>query len=78
MFPYWINILDTNTLNKSKYLYPKNILCEEAKIEHISSEKKVCETDEKAIWEYRFTCFFLLYLLYSYFLYWIEELCTRL
>ena len=35
-----------------------NFLCEEAKIkQHIFSKKELCEIDEEAIWESRFTCF---------------------
>ena len=40
-------------------MYPRNFLCEEAKIkQHTPLKKKLCEMGEEAIWESRFTSFF--------------------
>ena len=39
-------------------MYPRNFLCEEAKIKQLTSSKKqLCEIGEEAIWESRFTSF---------------------
>ena len=41
-------------------MYPRSFLCEEAKIKQRTSLKKeLCEIGEEAIWESRFTSFFL-------------------
>ena len=46
-------------------MYPRRFLCEEAKIKQRTRLKKeLCEIGEEAIWESRFTSFFLQY--YSY------------
>ena len=40
-------------------MYPRSFLCEEAKIKQRTPLKKeLCEIDEEAIWESRFTSFF--------------------
>ena len=45
-------------------MYPQSFLCEETKIQQdVSSERKLCETSEKAIWNSRFTsCIFFFFL----------------
>ena len=41
-------------------MYPRSFFCEEAKIKQRSSLKKeLCEIGEEAIWESRFTSFFI-------------------
>ena len=41
-------------------MYPRSFLCEEAKIKQRTPLKKeLCEIGEEAIWESRFTYFFL-------------------
>ena len=41
-------------------MYPRSFLCEEAKIkQRTSSKKELCEIGEEAIWESRFTSFFI-------------------
>ena len=40
-------------------MYPRNFLCEEAKIKQRTPLKReLCEIGEEAIWEFRFTSFF--------------------
>ena len=42
-------------------MYPRSFLCEEAEIKQRTPLKKeFCEIDEEAIWESRFTSFFIL------------------
>ena len=42
-------------------MYPRSFLCEEAKIEQRTPLKEeLCEIGEEAIWEYRFTSFFVM------------------
>ena len=42
-------------------MYPRSFLCEEAKIKPLTSSKKqLCEIGEEAIWESRFTSFFIM------------------
>ena len=46
-------------------MYPRSFLCEEAKIKQRSSSKKeLCEIGEEAIWESRFTSFFIYFFMY--------------
>ena len=41
-------------------MYPRSFLCEEAKImQRTPLKKELCEIGEEAIWESRFTSFFL-------------------
>ena len=43
-------------------MYPRNFLCEEAKIKQRTPLKKeLCEIGEEAIWESLFTSFFIFY-----------------
>ena len=45
-------------------MYPRSFLCEEAKIKQRTPIKKeLCEIGEEAIWESRFTSFFINFLL---------------
>ena len=47
------------TSNYKNSMYPRNFLCEEAKIKQRTSLKKeLCEFSEDGIWESRFTSFF--------------------
>ena len=40
-------------------MYPRNFLCEEAKMKHrTSSKKQLYEFDEEALWKSRLTSFF--------------------
>ena len=49
-------IVTSNYINS---MYPRSLLCEEAKIKRRTPLKKeLCEIGEKAIWESRFTSFF--------------------
>ena len=49
------------TSNYKNSMYPRSILCEEAKIKQRTPlYKELCEISEKAIWESGFTSFFLL------------------
>ena len=42
-------------------MYPQNFLCEEVKIKQRTPLKKeLCEIGEEAIWESRFTFFFII------------------
>ena len=48
------------TLNFENSMYPWSFFYEEAKIkEGTSSKKELCKIGEEAIWESRFTCFFI-------------------
>ena len=48
-------------------MYPRSFLCEEAKIKQ-PLKKKICEIGEEAIWESRFTSFFInFHEVYEYF-----------
>ena len=41
-------------------MYPRSFLCEEANImQYISLKEELCEIGEEAIWESRFTSFFI-------------------
>ena len=41
-------------------MYPRSFLCEGAKIkQHTTTKTETCDIGEEAIWESRFTCFFL-------------------
>ena len=47
-------------------MYPRSFLCEEAKIKRRTPlRKELCEIGEEAIWESRFTSFFLQCRLYT-------------
>ena len=53
------------TSNYKDSMYPRSFLCEEAKIkQRTPSKKELCEIGEEAIWESRFTSFFLLHMNY--------------
>ena len=48
------------TTNYTNSMYPRSFLCEEAKIkQRTPSKKELCKIDKEAIWESRFTSFFL-------------------
>ena len=54
------------TSNFKNSMYPQSFFCEEAKIKHrTSSQKQLCKISEEAIWESRFTSFFLLNFYYK-------------
>ena len=54
------------TSNYKNSMYPRSFLCEEAKIKQRTSLKKeLGEIGEEAIWESRFTSFFIIYIIYN-------------
>ena len=56
-FFYYFFIVISNYKN---LMYPRSFLCEEAKIKQRTPlKKKLCEIGEEAIWESRFTSFFV-------------------
>ena len=56
------------TSNFKNSIYSRSFLCEEAKIkQHTSSKKKLCEVDEKAIWESGFKFFFFYIKIHNFF-----------
>ena len=51
------------TSNFKNLMYPRSFLCKKAKIKQRTfSKKELCEIGEEAIWESRFTSFFIFYL----------------
>ena len=55
---FFIIFVHLNVQNFRNMMYPRNFLCEEAKIKQRTSPKKeLCESSEEAIWKSRFTFF---------------------
>ena len=54
-------------------MYPRSFLCEEAEIKRGTPLKKeLCEIDEEAIWESRFTSFFIILIFsFKYVIFWL-------